>query len=68
MVPGRARLSSPIRQTVSVVAPVVAGFFIAEMSGGVAMVIFALALGVAAGIATASPAIRLIEDGSVQPA
>ncbi|MHB8393464.1 MAG: hypothetical protein ACYDC5_02960 [Candidatus Dormibacteria bacterium] len=49
-------------------APVVAGFFIAEMSGGVAMLIFALALGVAAGIATASPTIRPIEDGSVQPA
>lgn len=68
MVPGGARLSSRIRQTVSVVAPAVAGFFIAELFGGVAMFIFALALGVAAVIATVSPAIRLIEDGSAQPA
>ncbi|MHB8311940.1 MAG: hypothetical protein ACYDD0_01355 [Candidatus Dormibacteria bacterium] len=52
----------------SVVAPAVARLFIAEMSGGVSVLIFALALRVAAGIATASPAIRLTEDGSAQPA
>jgi len=68
MVSGGARLSSRIRQSVSVVAPAVAGLFIAEMSGGVSVLSFALALSVAAGIATASPAIRLVEDGSAQPA
>lgn len=52
----------------AVVAPAAAGFFIAEVSGGVAILIFALALGVAAVIATASPAIRRTEDRSAPPA
>jgi len=51
----------------AVVAPAVAGFFIAEMSGGAALLIFALALGVAAVIATASPAIRRAEAPAAQP-
>ncbi|MHB8323643.1 MAG: MFS transporter [Candidatus Dormibacteria bacterium] len=49
----------------AVVAPAAAGFFIAEISGGVALLIFALALGVAAVIATASPAIRRTESASL---
>lgn len=52
----------------AVVAPAAAGWFIAEISGGAALLIFALALGVAAVIATASPAIRRTEDASAQQA
>ncbi|MHB8331929.1 MAG: MFS transporter [Candidatus Dormibacteria bacterium] len=50
----------------AVVAPAAAGWFIAEISGGAALLIFALALGVAAVIATASPAIRRAEAPAAQ--
>ncbi len=49
----------------AVVAPAAAGFFIAEISGAAAMLIFALAMSVAAVIATASPAVRRAEEGSL---
>lgn len=68
VVTGGAQLSSPIRHTVSVAVPTVAGSFIAEISGGYSCSSLPVALSVAAGIATASPAIRPIEDSSAQPA
>ena len=48
----------------AVVAPAVAGFCIAQISGSAALLIFALALGVAAVIATVSPALRCAVQSS----